>query len=150
MPDYCNVAPCSLVHVYRIFRGVCCPHPQVTFIMKTAVYSEKSLHYYQSIRHPIPEDFILNHHEISPRRCSSSFCLRAWFIRRKLLVRRKTCKTKSNFALRPTLLIVNDSRRQKFLPIGMQSSPYYEEMTLTVICVYLSKISSHNLGICSS
>jgi hypothetical protein len=51
-----DVAPCSLVEVYRYFRGACCLHHQGALIMEAAIKSEKSVNFYQTAWRNIPED----------------------------------------------------------------------------------------------
>jgi hypothetical protein len=56
-----NVAPCSLVEVYRRFRGACCLHHQgdeslVALMMEAASTSETSVNFYQTTRCNTPED----------------------------------------------------------------------------------------------
>jgi hypothetical protein len=52
------VAPCSLVEVYRRFRGPCCLHHQgdESLIMEAASTPETSVNVYQTTRHNNPED----------------------------------------------------------------------------------------------
>jgi hypothetical protein len=49
-----DVAPCSLVEIFRRFRGACCLHHLGD--EKAAGTSETSVDFYQSTRHNIPED----------------------------------------------------------------------------------------------
>jgi hypothetical protein len=54
------VAPCSMVEVYRRFRGSCCLHHQgddVSYLMmEAASTSETSVNFYQTTRRNNPED----------------------------------------------------------------------------------------------
>jgi hypothetical protein len=54
------VMPCSLVEVYRRFRGTCCLHRQgnkiIALMMEAANISETSVNFYQNTRHNNPED----------------------------------------------------------------------------------------------
>jgi hypothetical protein len=50
------VAPCSLVEVYRRFRGACCHHQAITLMMKAASTSEMSVNFYQAARLNNPEN----------------------------------------------------------------------------------------------
>jgi hypothetical protein len=67
MTVYCDVAPCSLVGVYRYFRGPYCLHHQGS--MEAASTSETSVNLQQTTRRNIPEDnhpeFLLNRNETS-------------------------------------------------------------------------------------
>jgi hypothetical protein len=67
------VAPCSLVEVYRHFRGACCLHHQgddrpddggIALIIETARTSETSVSFYQTSRRNNLEDSHLH----TPRR----------------------------------------------------------------------------------
>jgi hypothetical protein len=49
------VAPCSLVDVYRRFRGICCLH-QIALMMEAARTSETFINFYQTTRRYNPED----------------------------------------------------------------------------------------------
>jgi hypothetical protein len=59
-----DVAPYSLVDVYRRFRGTCCFHHQggnvyqtfIALMMEAASTSETSVNFYQTTRHNNPED----------------------------------------------------------------------------------------------
>jgi hypothetical protein len=52
------VALCSLVYVYRRFKGSFCLHYQglITLMMKAASTSETSINFYQTIQQNNPED----------------------------------------------------------------------------------------------
>jgi hypothetical protein len=55
------VAPCSLVEVYRHFRGGCCLHHQsgelfIALMMEAESTSKTSVNFYQATRRNIPED----------------------------------------------------------------------------------------------
>jgi hypothetical protein len=56
------VAPCSLVAVYRPFRGTCCIHHQgdassiIALMMEATGSSETSAYFYQTTRRYNPED----------------------------------------------------------------------------------------------
>jgi hypothetical protein len=58
MAVFWDVAPCSLVEVYRRFRGAYCLHLQVviTLMMEAASTFETSINFYQTTRCNIPED----------------------------------------------------------------------------------------------
>jgi hypothetical protein len=51
MAQFCVVAPCSLVEVYRSFRGACCLHHY-----GDETTSEMSINFYQTARRNNPED----------------------------------------------------------------------------------------------
>jgi hypothetical protein len=53
------VAPCSLVEVYRRFRGACCLHHQAALMMKTAITSETSVNFHPTTRRNNPENSYL-------------------------------------------------------------------------------------------
>jgi hypothetical protein len=50
MKTFWDFAPCSLVEVYRRFRGACCLHSQG---------DETSVNFYETTRRNIPEDYCL-------------------------------------------------------------------------------------------
>jgi hypothetical protein len=50
------VAPCSLVELYRRFKGACCLHHQIALIMEAARTSETSVNFYQTTRRYNPEN----------------------------------------------------------------------------------------------
>jgi hypothetical protein len=52
-------APCSLVEVYRRFRGAYCVHWVMTPIMETVSTSETFVNFCQASRRNIPEDIHL-------------------------------------------------------------------------------------------
>jgi hypothetical protein len=52
MTVFFDVAPCSLVEVYRRFNGACC----LQQMMEAAGTSDTSVNYYQATRRKIPED----------------------------------------------------------------------------------------------
>jgi hypothetical protein len=60
MTVFWDVTPCSLVQVYRRFRGICCLHHQgvllIALMMEAAGTSETSVNFYQTTRRNIPED----------------------------------------------------------------------------------------------
>jgi hypothetical protein len=51
-----DVAPCSLVDIYRRFRGVYCLHHQGDLMMEAVITSETSIIFYETTRRNIPED----------------------------------------------------------------------------------------------
>jgi hypothetical protein len=56
MAAFCVVAPCSLVEVYRRFRGTCCLHHQViALMMEAASTSEMSVNFYRTAQRYNPE-----------------------------------------------------------------------------------------------
>jgi hypothetical protein len=50
------VAPCSLVEIYRRFRGPCCDDEGIALMMEAARSSETSVNFYQTTRRYNPED----------------------------------------------------------------------------------------------
>jgi hypothetical protein len=50
MTVFWDVAPWSLVEVFRRFRGACCLHHQGDLMMETASTSETSVNFYQATR----------------------------------------------------------------------------------------------------
>jgi hypothetical protein len=58
MAVFWDVAPCSLVEVYRRFGGACCSH-HLADDEGAVISSETSVHFYQTTRRNIPEDSLL-------------------------------------------------------------------------------------------
>jgi hypothetical protein len=60
------VAPCSLVEVYRRFRGACCLHHHhhqgIALMMEAAGTSETLVNFHQTTGRYIPEDNYLRTH----------------------------------------------------------------------------------------
>jgi hypothetical protein len=67
MAVFCDVAPCSLVEVYRCLRGACCHHQGdhrlevlaasiIVLMMEAASISETSVNFCQTTRRNISED----------------------------------------------------------------------------------------------
>jgi hypothetical protein len=58
MAVFWDVAPCSLVEVYRRFRDACCLHYQseIALMMEAASTFETSVNFYQKTRRNILED----------------------------------------------------------------------------------------------
>jgi hypothetical protein len=59
MTVFWDGALCSLVEVYRRFRGPCCLHHQgdeCALMMEAASTTEMSVNFYQTTRRNIPED----------------------------------------------------------------------------------------------
>jgi hypothetical protein len=56
MDVLCVVAPCSLVEVYKRYRGPCCLHHQISLMMEAARTSETLVNFYQTTWHYNPED----------------------------------------------------------------------------------------------
>jgi hypothetical protein len=60
MAVFWDIAPRSLVEVYRRFRDACCLHltkPDLIYLMmEAASTSEMSVNFYQTTRRNIPED----------------------------------------------------------------------------------------------
>jgi hypothetical protein len=61
MAVFWDVAQCSLVEVYRCFRGACCL-AAVVLTIKAASTSETSVNFYRTIRRNIPEDSHIHTH----------------------------------------------------------------------------------------
>jgi hypothetical protein len=74
------VAPCSLVEVYRRFRGPCCLHHQVALMMEAASTSEMSVNFYQTTRRCNPEDSHPQFITPSSVRVVSSFAMRNFYM----------------------------------------------------------------------
>jgi hypothetical protein len=53
------VAPCSLVEVYRRFRGPCCLHRQIALMLEAERTSETLVNFYKTTQRYNPED---SHH----------------------------------------------------------------------------------------
>jgi hypothetical protein len=56
MTVFWDGSPCSLVEVYRCFRGACYDELLIALMMETASTSETSINFYQTTRRNIPED----------------------------------------------------------------------------------------------
>jgi hypothetical protein len=76
MAVFWDIAPCSLVEVYRRFRGAFCLHHQgdeslITLMMEAASTCETSVNFYQTTRRINPEDSHLhNFHYLFPSKSS--------------------------------------------------------------------------------
>jgi hypothetical protein len=56
MTVFWDVAPCSLVEIYRRFRDACCLHHQVAMMMEAVSISVTSVNFYQAARPNISEE----------------------------------------------------------------------------------------------